>query len=436
MTWRGRSGSEAGPAVTPVTLAALVLGAAAVAEIAVLLLAPGDTGPEPLPVVASRWFDPAASAAAASFRDGQRNLFLVGFAVELAALGALALGRPRVARRALDRLGSRPILGAAVAAAGISILLAVLALPTGLIGHERSVDVGLSTQELGSWLADRAKGAAIAAALAAVGGMILIGLQRWLPRLWWLAGTGIVVAYAVVSTWLTPVVLAPLFNDFDELPPGPARTAVLDLAERSGVEVGHVYVVDASRRSTGVNAYVDGIGSSRRVVLYDNLVDRAEEPVLRAVVAHELGHVANDDLGRGLLFVAVVAPLGMLLVAVAGGGLARRGGTRPGLPAAIPAYALTIAVVSFGLNLAGDQLARDVEASADAFALQLTDDPRGFIELQQRLAADNHSDPDPSGPVDALLRTHPTAVQRIGAALAYAEEHGIDPGEPTFPPSR
>lgn len=436
MTWRGRSAGESGIAVTPVTVAAIVLGAAAVAEIAVILLAPGDTGPDPLPVDAARWFDPAASAAAASFRDGQRNLFLIGFAIELAALGALALGRPRIARRALDRLGRRPILGAAAAAAGISVLLTLLALPTGLIGHERSVDIGLSTQELGSWFADRAKGAAIAAVLAAIGGMILIGLQRRLPRLWWLAGTGIVIAYAVVSTWLAPVVLAPLFNDFDELPPGPARTAVLDLADRSGVEVGHVYVVDASRRSTGVNAYVDGIGSSRRVVLYDNLVDRAEEPVLRAVVAHELGHVAHDDLGRGLLFAAIVAPLGMLLVAVAGGALARRGGTGPGLPAAIPAYALLITVVTFGLNLAGNQLSREVEASADAFALQLTEDPRGFIELQQRLVADNHSDPDPSGAVDALLRTHPTAVRRIGAALAYAEERGIAPGEPAFPPSR
>ncbi|MFN8114024.1 MAG: M48 family metalloprotease [Solirubrobacterales bacterium] len=436
MTWRGRSGSESGPAVTPVTLVLIVLGAAAVAEIAVLLLAPGDTGPDPLPVDAARWFDPAATAADAAFRDGQRNLFLIGFAIELAALAALALGRPRVARRALDRLGRRPILGAAVAAAGISVLLAVLALPTGLIGHERSVDIGLSTQELGSWFADRAKGAAIAAVLAAIGGMILIGLQRRLPRLWWVAGTGIVIAYAVVSTWLAPVVLAPIFNDFEELPPGPARNAVLDLADRSGVEVGHVYVVDASRRSTGVNAYVDGIGSSRRVVLYDNLVDRAERPVLRSVVAHEFGHVAHDDLGRGLLFVAIIAPLGMLLVATAGGALARRGGTRPGLPAAIPAYALLITVVTFGLNLAGDQLSRRVEASADAFALQLTDDPRGFIELQQRLVADNHSDPDPSSAVDAVLRTHPTAVQRIGAALAYAEERGIDPGEPAFPPAR
>ena len=436
MPRRGPSGGRSASAVTAVTIVAIALAAAAVAEIAVLILSPDDIGPNPVPVDPSQYFDPAKSAAAADFRTGQRNLFLIGFAVELIALAALALGRPRPPRRLLDRLGRRPVLGAAAAAAGISLLLAVLALPTGLIGHERAVDVGLSTQDLGGWLGDRARGAAIAALLAAAGGMILIALQRRLPRFWWVAGTGIVIAYAVVSTWLAPIVLAPIFNDFEELPAGPARRAVLDLADRSGVEVGHVYVVDASRRSTGVNAYVDGIGSSRRVVLYDNLIDRADGPVLRSVVAHELGHVAHDDLGRGLLFVAIIAPLGMLLVAVGGRALAERGGTRPGMPAAIPAYALLIAVVSFGLNLTGNQLSRKVEASADRFALELTHDPRGFIELQQRLVAANHSDPDPSGALNEVLLTHPTAVERIGAALAYAKEEGSDPGEPTFPPAR
>lgn len=436
MAWHGRSGSRAGPGVTAVTVVAIAIGAAAVAELAVVLLAPDDVGPDPVPVDPSRWFDPAETAAAEDYRNGQLILFVIGFAVELGALTALALGRPRPARRLLDRLAARPVLGAAAAGAAISVTLAVLALPTGLIAHERSIDVGLSTEDLAGWLGDRARSGAIAAALAAVGAMILVGLQRRMPRLWWVAGTGVVIGYAVVSTWLAPVVLAPIFNNFEELPPGPARSAVLDLAERAGVEVGDVYVVDASRRSTGLNAYVDGIGSSRRVVIYDNLLASAEGPVLRSVVAHELAHVAHDDLPRGLGFVAIVAPLGMLLVAVGGTALARRAGTAPGLPAAVPAFALVIALVTFGLNLAGNQLSRRVEASADRFALELTGDPRGFIVLQRRLVEANHSDPAPPAAVAELLGTHPTAAQRIGAALAYAERNGIDPGEPPFAPAR
>jgi STE24 endopeptidase len=429
MARSGRSGTGSGRIVA---IIAIAIGAALVAELAVLILSPHDLGPDPVAVDVGRYFDHAQVEQASGFRAGQRNLFLIGLAIELLALGTLALGRPRRARERLERLGARPILGAAAAGAAISLLLALLAVPTGLVGHDRAVDVGLSTQDLGGWLFDRARSAAIGALLAAIGAMILIALQRRLPRLWWFAGTVIVILYAVVSTWLAPIVLAPIFNDFEPLPDGPARHQVLALADEAGVDVGGVYVVDASSRSTGLNAYVDGIGSSRRVVLYDNLLDRADAPVLRAVVAHELGHVAHDDLPRGLLFVAIVAPLGMLLVAVGGAGLARRSGSRPGTPAALPAYALLITIVSLALNLAGNQLARSVEASADHFALQLTDDPRAFIRLQQELAASNLSDPDPSSPVDAALRTHPTTVQRIGAALAYAEQHRIDPGEPTF----
>ena len=406
-------------ATGPGRIIAVAIAAVIVAELALLLLAPGDAGSTPAAIDAADYFDRDEIHRARDFRGGQLTLFLIGLVVELGALGALALGRPRRVGELLNRLGGRPVLGAAAAGAGISIALALLALPTGLIAHERSVDVGLSTQDAWGWLGDRGRSAAIGAAFAAIGGMVLIGLQRRLPRAWWVAGSAVVVLYAVVTSLLAPVVLAPLFNDFEPLPDGPVRREVVDLAERAGVDVGEVYRVDASRRSTALNAYVDGIGSTKRVVLYDNLLDRTEGPVLRSVLAHELGHVEHRDIPRGILFVALIAPLGVLTVALAGTALARRAGAAPGTPAALPAYAFVLAVVTFGLGLAGNQLSRQVEASADGFALELTDDPEGFIGLQRRLTLSNVSDPDPSGVIDGLLRTHPTTIERIGAAVAY-----------------
>lgn len=416
MPWRGRLGTGCG------RLIAAAIAAALVAELAVVVLSPSDIGSAPAPVEAESAFDPAQIERARDYRDGQRTLLLVGLGVELAALGLLALGRPRFARRALERAGARPLLGAAAAGVGISLALALLSLPTGALAHERAVDVGLSTQGADEWLLDQGRSAAIAAVFAALGAALLVGIQRRLPRAWWAAGAGVVVLYATVLSWLAPVVLAPLFNDFEALGEGAARRQVLALAERAGVDVGEVLRVDASRRSTALNAYVDGIGSSKRVVLYDNLLDRTEGAELRSVVAHELGHVAHRDIPRGILFVALVAPLAMLTVALGGAALARRSGSEPGTPAAVPAYALALALVTFATGLAGDQLSRRVEASADRFALELTDDPAAFIELQRRFALTNLSDPDPSSPVDALLRTHPTTVQRIGAAISYREE--------------
>ena len=147
------------------------------------------------------------------------------------------------------------------------------------------------------------------------------------------------IALAALVTWIGPVLLAPVFNEFDPLPEGSAaRQEVLALAERAGVEIGEVYRIDASRRSTALNAYVDGIGSSKRVVLYDNLLESAQRPELRSIVAHELGHVAHHDIRRGLTFVALVAPFGLLFTprgrhrvrAALGGGPALAGsGARP-----------------------------------------------------------------------------------------------------------
>lgn len=400
-------------------IVAVAVAAAVVAELAVLVLSPAERGPDPVAVDAASYLEADGIERARDFRGGQQALGLAGLGVEVAVLALLALGRPRRARELLERAGARPLLGAAAAGAAISLLLAVLALPTGLIAHERAVDVGLSTQDAAAWFGDRARSAAIGAVIAAAGALLLVAVQRRLPRAWWVAAAGVVVVYAVVISWIAPAVLKPIFNDFEPLPEGPARDATLDLAERAGVDVGEVLVVDASRRSTGLNAYVDGLGSSKRVVLYDNLVDGVDRDVLRSVVAHELGHVAGDDVPRGILFVALVAPLGMLLVAQAGGALAARTGTEAGRPAALPAYALAVTVVAFGIGIAGSQLSRAVEARADAFALELTDDPAAFIELQQRLSESNLGDPDPGGFVDALLRSHPTTVERIGAAVAY-----------------
>jgi STE24 endopeptidase len=187
------------------------------------------------------------------------------------------------------------------------------------------------------------------------------------------------------------------------------------------VDVGQVYRVDASRRTTAINAYVNGIGSSKRVVLFDTLLNDLNRGERRAVVAHELGHVHGNDIQRGLLFVAIATPLALICASGVAGRITSREGAEPGKPAYLPAFALAIAATSFVVGIAGNQLSRAVEARADIFALQLTNDPRGMIELQQQLADRNLSDPDPPGVFTFLFGTHPPAVERIGAALAWEQ---------------
>ncbi len=395
---------------------------------ATLILRPRSGLIDPATVDVTAYFSAAELDRANDFRDLQRILALAGLAVSGGTLAVLALRPPRAVRRALERAGRRPVRGGALVGAGIAVTVTVVGLPLSVWRHERAVDVGLSTQSVGPWLGDVAKATAVEAVFAAIGGAVAMGLIRRFPRNWWLPGTGVVVGFAVLALYLSPIVIDPLFNRFDPLPKGELRSDVLRLADRAGVDVGEVYRVDASRRTTGINAYVGGLGHTKRVVLYDNLIEDFPEDQVRSVVAHELGHVKGRDLGRGLLWIAIVAPAGMLVVqrlserfATAGGAAPDSpvdGSTRVG-PAILPAVAFSLALVTFALTCAGNALSRTVEARADAFALELTRDPEAFIELERSLSLRNVSDPDPPGLLHALLGTHPTTIDRIGIGEAY-----------------
>jgi STE24 endopeptidase len=398
-----------------------VLGAVAAAAAATLILRPRSGLIEPAAVEATAYFSPAELDRAEDFRGPQRLLGLAGLGLSGATLVLIALRPPERLRRVLERAGRRPVLGTAAAAAGLSLLLVVVDLPLAAVRHERAVDVGLSTQTWAPWLGDVAKGAGLEAGLAAAGGALGIAVIRRFRRHWWAPAAAVIVAFGVLSMYLFPVVVAPLFNRFEELPPGDLRNDVVQLAQQADVDVGEVYRVDASRRTTGANAYVGGLGNTKRVVLYDTLIERFSPKEVRSVIAHELAHVKNRDVPRGLLWLAIVAPPGMFLVQqltrrLPGGPL--DSGAKPG-PEALPALVLSLALVGFVLGAASNNLSRQVEARADAYALELAGDPGAFIGLERKLALTNVSDPDPPALLHGLFGTHPTTVDRIGIGLAW-----------------
>jgi STE24 endopeptidase len=152
---------------------------------------------------------------------------------------------------------------------------------------------------VGGWAGDLAISWAIGALIAGAGAAIAVALIRRIPRHWWLVGAGVVVAFGVAITTLAPVVLDPLFNKFEPVPAGQVRDDVLELAEKADVDVGEVLIMDASRRTTAANAYVAGLGQTKRVVLYDTLVENFTREELRLVVAHELAHVHYRDVPTG-----------------------------------------------------------------------------------------------------------------------------------------
>jgi STE24 endopeptidase len=386
--------------------------AVVVAEAAVFAMRPRDRGPEPLPVEPRAYFSAAQLEKGDAFRTGQLWIYVAQTAI---GLGVLVL----IVRWPPERLAAlrRPVLAGAAVAAAISVALGVAALPLSAVARERAKDVGLVTQSWVGWAGDKALSQGIAAGFAGLGGAVLVLTMRRSGARWWIPGAVAVVAFGAITTYAGPVVLDPLFNDFKRLPPGELRADVLELARKAGVDVGEVYEMDASRRTTAANAYVTGLGQTKRVVLYDTLVEDFTPAETRVVVAHELGHVHFHDLRNGLLWLAIVAPFGTWAVAVLAERLAPRGAALG--PRAVPAVALSLALVVPAVTMVSNQLSRDVERRADAFSLELTRDPQTLIDFQRRIAVKNVSDPDPPAVSRFLLGTHPTTLQRLGMAEAF-----------------
>ena len=414
---RGSASTRRLNAYTPVLTG---IAAIAVAAAAAILLAPAQGPPIADPgaaarVVAER-FSEARLDRAETYRHWSREIAVASLLVQFGVLAAIAFWRGSLARRVLERLGRRPLLGALAAGAGVSLLISVAGLPFDLLAWRLGRDYGLISQGIGPRIGDWLLGAVIAVIPAALGALVAMFLWRRLKGRFWIGASALVAAWALLTTWLWPVLISPLFNQYRPLAAGPVRDEVIRLADRAKVKVGEVYVVDASRRSSTLNAYVNGIGSAKRVVIYDNAIRELDSREFSTLVAHELGHVEAADLRRGLIFALLVIPLGVLFVQLATQRLLRRNGDDPSGPALIPVLALFTALAVLILQVPGNALSRQVEARADRYALELTGDPRGLVDLQVTLAEANLSDIDPPAIWQFLFGTHPSPLERIAIA--------------------
>jgi STE24 endopeptidase len=332
--------------------------------------------------------------------------FAAGFILVCAVYAALEWSGPgRSLWGLVDGLGWA---GSAAAWAAIVVTIAELArLPLALWrGWLRERRWGFSTQSLGAWLADRAKGWGVEVALTAAAWTGAVGLARAFPG-WWPVPAAVVFALAVLFlSFVAPVVLEPLFNRFRPLEDERLAGDLRALADSAGVPVREVLVADASRRTTKVNAYVSGLGSTRRVVLFDTLLAAAGEPEVKLIVAHELAHRRERHVVKGTLVAmagAVVAVLVLWAVL----------GTRMASPRELPLVLLVLTALELVALAPGAALSRHWERAADRFSIELTRDLPAYERAHIELAKKNLSDLDPPRLAYLLLFGHPTPPERL-----------------------
>jgi STE24 endopeptidase len=313
-------------------------------------------------------------------------------------------------------------LAVPVVVLGLGLIASVITLPTDVMAERVTRKYGLSTEAWDLWLRDRAVNwLLMSAALVAISLGLVALAKRW--KNWWWAPAAIAGAVLVLGvSFGYPVLVEARFNDFTSMPAGAQRDEFMELARQDGVPVKDVLVADASKRTTTVNAYVSGFGSTRRLVVYDTLLTSATPQQVRLVVAHELGHASEGDVLHGTLIGALGSAFAIVLLRLLLG--ARMADPRR--------TAMLLALIVAGTTLAApvqNLISRKIEARADYHSLRLTDDPADFVEMQHELSVRNISGLEPSRWRYLMFASHPTPPERIAMGRAWGVEHG-DPVPP------
>jgi STE24 endopeptidase len=409
-----------------ITLVALVVAVAVVALLRVPWSVPPAPRADQLAALDSLPRDAVAQGRAfhAALRPGTYLSLALGLVVVL-LLGLTPAGSWLV-EQAGRPFGGHWLARALVGGFAVTLVGEVVALPLAAWRHSILRRYGLSTQDWGAWTVDLLKGYAVG---AVIGAIVLVGfftVTHFAPRWWWAWGAAGAGALAILFSFVFPVLVEPVFNKFTPMPDGEQRTRLIAMAARDGVPVRDVLVADASRRTRAVNAYVSGLGPTRRIVVYDTLLEKAPPAEVESVVAHELGHAKDGDVLTGTLLGALGAAAAVCALYLLGSWSALLRLARVDSIAEPRAIALLLAVATVAGLLSTPvqaMVSRRVEARADEHALQLTRNPSEFEAMQGRLSLVNLGDPDPNPVEHFLFGSHPTAVQRMAVARAWARAH-------------
>jgi Zn-dependent protease with chaperone function len=291
-------------------------------------------------------------------------------------------------------------------------------------GFVRQHAYGLSNQTLTKWLGDSLKSLAVDMA----GCFALIWVPYLLlarsPRRWWIYTSILSVPFLCLMMLVKPIWIDPLFNDFGPMKNKQLERSILDLAARAGIDGSRVFEVNKSVDTNAVNAYVTGFWQSKRIVLWDTLINKLDEPEVLVVMGHEMGHYALGHVVRSILLSSIVTFIGLFFVNRFARWLIARFRERLGFDhladiASVPLMILSLEVATLFLSPVALAYSRYQEHEADRFALDLTRANHSAGTAHVKLQTENLGNPRP-GPLFKFFRaSHPSTGDRIDFANSY-----------------
>ena len=352
-------------------------------------------------------------------------LYFGGFVygiVELLLL--LALGISARLRDAAAGVAKRPYLVAVLYVILFTLVTAVLDFPLSYYaGYTVPHQFNLSNQTFTAWIIDEAKGLMIGLVFGAIIlPLALLGIRRF--KRWWLVLSVASIPLGILLVVIVPIVVDPVFNDFIPLRDQVLKQKLLDEASRAGIEGSRVYEVDKSKQTKTMNAYVTGLGPTKRIVMWDTLLAKLNHDEVLAVMGHEMGHYVLNHLWKGLA-AGIIGTFFVLFVAqrVYERGLRRWGprwGARePGDPASLPWLLLIVSVLSFLGAPIENGISRYMEHQSDMFGLELTHSNEAMATSFIKFAEDSKVNPSPYPFIEFWRYSHPSLARRIIFVLHY-----------------
>lgn len=370
---------------------------------------------------------PEPSALAVQYYRTGVPLWVAGTVLDLAIPAVLLwTGWSARMRAAAGRMGrSRWYPTVALFGVLYVLVMALVELPFGwYIGFVRQHQYGLSTQTASQFLGDGAKAAGVGCVVVVLTLWIPYLLLRMSPRRWWLWTGVATIPLATLALVVAPIWIDPLFDHFGPMRDRALESRIIALAHRAGIEGGRVFEVAKSEDTRQVNASVSGLGATKRIVLWDTLVDRLTPDEVLFVMGHEMGHYVLGHTALVILGATLLVTGSMYAVQRVAGALLARWSRRFGFerlddPASLPLLILVTGVVSLAVTPIVLATSRHMEHEADRFGLEITRDnqaaARTFVKLQQ----ENLGVPR-TGVLDHLWRdSHPDVADRIGFANSY-----------------
>jgi Zn-dependent protease with chaperone function len=370
---------------------------------------------------------PEPSALAVRYHRTGNLLWAAGTALDLLFPAALLFSglSARVRRAAAGPGRGRWLPTVGLYAAAYVLIQAVVFLPLSwYAGFVRQHAYGLSTETAAEWLADWAKAVAISATVAALFLWIPYRLLRASPRRWWLWSGLLTAPFTVFAMVVAPIWIAPLFDESGRMRDHALEERIHHLAARAGIPDSRIFEVRKSDETRRVNAYVTGFGGTKRIVLWDTLVDRMRPEEVAVVVGHEIGHFVLRHTFIIIVGATLLVTLSLYVVHRFAGWLILRHHRRFGFDrlddvASLPLLALVTGLVTLAASPVALAASRWQEREADRFAIEITRDnlaaARTFVRLQQ----DNLAVARTGFLYHVWRASHPDLADRIEFANSY-----------------